>query len=44
MNIGRLSNNDGEGNESVPSYQNECAVFFLTFSRLFELSQNGNHR
>ena len=30
MNIGRLSNDDGEGNENVPSYQNECA-FFLNF-------------
>ena len=41
MNIGCLSNNDGEGNDSVPSYKNECEGFFLTFSRLFELSQNG---
>ena len=30
MNIGCLSNDDGEGNENVPSYQNECA-FFLNF-------------
>ena len=30
MNIGRLSNDDGEGNENILSYQDECA-FFLTF-------------
>ena len=29
MNIGRLSNNDGEGNENVPSYQNEWTDFFF---------------
>ena len=34
MNIGRLSNNDGGGNENVPSYKNESAFLFLTFSRL----------
>ena len=28
MNIGRLSNYDGEGNENVPSYQNKCVFFF----------------
>ena len=35
MNIGRLSNNDGEGNENVPSYQNDCAFFLSSFSRFF---------
>ena len=30
MNIGRLSNDDREGDENDSSYQNECAVF-LTF-------------
>ena len=24
MDIGRISNEDGEGNENVHSYQNEC--------------------
>ena len=28
MNIGRLSNDDGEGNENVPSYLNECVFDF----------------
>ena len=32
MNIGHLSNDDGEGNENVPSYQNEMRAFFLNFS------------
>ena len=29
MNIGCLSDNDGEGNENNPSCQNKCAVFCL---------------
>ena len=29
MNIVRLSNNDGEGNENVFSYQNDCTGFFF---------------
>ena len=36
MNIGRLSNNDGEGNANVPSYQMNA--------RLFQISQNGKYR
>ena len=35
MNIRRLSNNDGEGNENVLGYQNECTGFF--FFNLFAL-------
>ena len=31
MNIGRLSNDDGEGNENVPSYQNKMNGRFLNF-------------
>ena len=39
-NIGRLSNNDGESNKNVPSYQNECVFLFcfFTFVLLFQLS------
>ena len=33
-NIGRLSNNDGESNKNVPSYQNEC-VFLFCFVLFF---------
>ena len=29
MNIGCLSNDDGEGNVNVPTYQNERAFFFF---------------
>ena len=29
VNIGCLSNDDREGNENVPSYHNECALFFF---------------
>ena len=32
MNIGHLSNDDGEGNENVPSYQNKCVFFFNFYS------------
>ena len=35
MNIEHLSNDDGEGNANLPSYQNDCAVFLSTFSRCF---------
>ena len=35
-NIGRLSNNDGESNKNVPSYQNEC-VFLFCFVLFFVL-------
>ena len=42
-NVGRLSNDHGEGNENVPSYQNECAFFVLTFSLLFQLSKSGKY-
>ena len=31
MNIGCLRNDDGEGNENVLRYQNECAFFFFNF-------------
>ena len=34
MNIGRLSNDDGEGNENVTSYQNECAFLNFYFNSL----------
>ena len=34
MNIGRLSNDDGEDNKNVPSYQNEGLFFFLNFFRV----------
>ena len=30
--MARLSNDDGEGNENVPSYQNECVVFLNFFA------------
>ena len=34
MNIGRLSNenDDGEGNQNVPSYEDECVFFFNFFA------------
>ena len=36
MNIGRLSNDDGEGKENFPWYQNECMCgFFYTFFRVY---------
>ena len=31
MNIGCLSNDDGEGNENNPSCQNKCAFFFFFY-------------
>ena len=39
MNIGLFSNDDGEDNENVSSYRNECVFLFLflNFSCLFQL-------
>ena len=33
--MGHLSNDDGEGNENVPSYQSECTLFFFFFFFFF---------
>ena len=35
MNIGRLSNDNGEGNENVPNYQNEMRPFSFNFLRAY---------
>ena len=39
MNIGRLSNDDGESNKDVSIYQNECTFF----KRLFGVWDMGPH-
>ena len=38
MNIGRLSNDDGEGNENTPGYQNEMCAFFKNFSAFISVN------
>ena len=38
MNIGRLSNDDSEGNENVPNYQNEWTFFINIISTLLKSS------
>ena len=39
MNMGRLSNDDGESNKDVSIYQNECTFF----KRLFGVWDMGPH-
>ena len=39
INKGRVSNDDGEGNENVPSYQNrKCELFFFNFSAFISVN------